>query len=176
MGLNDTYSQPSWMEVKGPPAERLVSFEKWLAKELESKLIWPRDPHRKNKQIHQCKGFVLKFVVELKQRGWLFDGPLLARLINDKLSEIRRTQEKNRVDDLWPFLEAIFDRYAGERAEELKEQSMRTGYHISIIEAGIKTMPQIVAEADEERVRDQAKTVRKRLAKEKAERHQLKLL
>ena len=164
------------MEVKGPPAERLVSFEKWLARQLAEKVIWPRDPRRKNKQIHQCKGFVLKFVVDLKKCGWLFDGPLLARVINDKLSEIRRAQEKTQVDDLWPFFKALFDRYAGERAEELKEQSMRSGYHISKIEAGIKTVPEIVAQAHDERVRDQAKSLRKRLVKEEAERKQLVLL
>ena len=164
------------MDVKGPPAERLVAFEKWLARQLQEKLIWPHDQYRQKKQIHQCKGFILKFIVELKQRGWLFDGPLLAQVINDKLNEIRSAQEKNRVDDLWPFFKSLFDRYAGERAEELKEQSMRSGYHISNIQAGIKTMPEIVAQANEERLRDQVKSVRRRRAKEEAELKQLKLL
>jgi hypothetical protein len=148
------------------PAERLLKFEAWLSQELQNRLAWPQDPIRRRKQVGQCSAFVRQFVHELNRRGWLFDAKELASVIRERLDEIRRAQDAGRVKDLYPFFRSIFNRYAGQKAEELRAKATSVGARIDLVKARHLTLVEIVAQseierAQERRLRDEASALRR---------------
>jgi hypothetical protein len=157
------------MDRRGPPEERLASFEAWLRKQLAERLEWPTNPALAQKQIGQCQRFVNGFLCDLHRRGWLFDGPLLAEIITSKLDDVAKRQKTGAVDDLWIYMRVVWKNYADAASEKLHSQAMSAGFHISKIMGSLKTIPQATAERMEQISADRLTAERKRLAKERLE-------
>ncbi len=163
------------MDTKRPPEWRLVRFEAWLRGELIRRLRWPEDAYTRQKQIGQCQRFVSGFLCDLHRRGWLFDGPTLARIITQKIDDIAARQKAGAIDDLWIYLRSVWSNYADAASEKLHAEAMSAGYHISKIVAGLKTIPQATAERAEQISAEKLTKHRKTLAREKMEENQTKL-
>ena len=163
------------MDTKRPPAERLVKFEVWLRRELAARLEWPADPVVRQRQIGQCQKFVNGFLCDLNRRGWLFDGPILARIITDKLDCIAKYQKSASIENLWIYLQSIWSNYADAAAEKLQADAMSLGFHVSQIMAGLKTIPQATAERAGQITAEKLTKERKRQERERIEANQTKL-
>jgi hypothetical protein len=139
-----------WQSTRTAPAERLAKFRSWLADEVENRIQWPGAPDARVKQVHQAARFIETFVLELSRRGWLFDGPHLAKHIRAQLDEIRAAQVAGRVNHIWPFFKSVIDRYAGVKAEELAAEALSLKCHLKNIERDLSldssvTLPELVA-------------------------------
>lgn len=157
-----------WMDTRRAPAERLVRFETWLRRQLQERLQWPKDPRKRDKQIAQCQRFVAGFLCDLNRRGWLFDGPILARIIVEKLDEIAERQKAGEIEDLWIYLRCVWSTYADAASEKLHAEAMSAGFHISKIVAGLKTIPQATAERAEQISAEKLAAARRLQARQKA--------
>lgn len=165
-----------WLDTAPPPAERLVRFERWLRHELATRLQWSENPAKRQKEIGQAQRFVNGFLCDLNRRGWLFDGPLLAKIITDKLDDIAKRQKLGVVEDLWIYLRVVWSQYADAASEKLQGQAISAGFHISQIMAGLKTIPQATAERAEQISADKLAKARRKLRIEVEESKQQILL
>ncbi len=157
------------METRRPPAERLVRFEQWLRHQLVDKLQWSRDPVKRDRQIGQCQQFVNGFLVDLNNRGWLFDGPILARIVTEKIEAIAARQKAGQVIDIWVYFRTCWRDYADAAAEKLHDQARSAGYHVSQALRGLKTIPEMAAERQGEITREKLTKARHRLAEKEQE-------
>jgi hypothetical protein len=165
-----------WMETRRPPAERLVRFEQWLRKQLVDKLQWSRDPVKRDRQIGQCQQFVNGFLVDLNSRGWLFDGPILAKIVTEKIEAIAARQKAGQVIDIWVYFRTCWRDYADAAAEKLHDQARSAGYHVSQALRGLKTIPEMAAQRQTEITREKLAKARQRTKEEAAAADQLPLL
>ncbi len=156
------------MDTRRAPAERLVRFETWLRGQLLARLEWPKDERQRLKQVGQCQKFVSGFLCDLNRRGWLFDGPILARIIVEKLDTIATRQKAGQIDDLWIYLRSVWSNYADAAAEKLHAEAMSAGFHISKIVAGIKTIPEATAERTAQITAEKLSKARRLQAQKKA--------
>jgi hypothetical protein len=156
------------MDTRRPPAERLVRFEDWLRRQLLTRLEWPRDARERDKQVGQCQRFVAGFLCDLNRRGWLFDGPTLARIIVEKIDAVAARQKAGQVHDLWIYLQSVWSNYADAAAEKFHAEAMSAGFHISKIVAGLKTIPQATAERAEQISAEKLTKARRLQAQKKA--------
>jgi hypothetical protein len=157
-----------WMDTRRPPADRLVRFEAWLRQQLLERLEWPQDPRQRLKQVGQCQRFVVGFLCDLNRRGWLFDGPVLARIIVDKLDAVAARQKAGEIEELWIYLRSVWSTYADAAAEKLHAEAMCAGFHISKIVAGLKTIPEATAERTAEISAEKLTRARRLQARQKA--------
>jgi len=168
-----------WCDTERVPESRLPAFHAWLTEQLATRLQWPGNAEAQERQVGQCKRFVLGFVCDLRDRGWLFDGPKLAKLITEELDDVAMRQRRGEVRNLFPYLRNIFRKYAGEKAEELREDSINLGCHIGQLTKRLearRTMPELVAQEHEERLVDRLARERKRKAAKAAEEKQGRFL
>lgn len=164
------------MDIRRPPAERLVKFEFWLRHQLTDRLVWPADERKMDRQIGQCQRFVAGFLCDLNRRGWLFDGPVLARIITDKLDDIAKRQKAGAIEDLWIYLRSVWSQYADAAAEKFHKEAMSAGYHISKIMRGLVTIPQATAERAGQISAEKLAKARRALDRQRAQLDQPELL
>jgi len=166
-----------WLDETRAPEDRLLRFDAWLSALLAEKIEWPRDPGRRRKLLGQCRTLVEGMIIELRNRGWLFDGKPLAAHVQAAIEEVAKAQKEGRIEDLWPFFRALMHRYVGTRAEELREQAYSTRCHITQILDGLdRRIPDMVARRKEETLKEKlAKRRQSEVAKAK-QKDQLSLL
>lgn len=159
-----------WMDTRQAPEDRLIAFDAWLKQLLATKLEWPKNPETRQRHIGQCQQFALAMVAEMKARGWLFDGPKLAKHMEAAVDEIAAAQRAGRVRDLWMFFRHVMTTYVGARAEELQAEAMSAGAAVAAVFSRIKTqaptMTELVAQRRQETLSER---VRKRRAARRAE-------
>lgn len=164
-----------WIDQRQPIADRMVRFESWLRFQLLDRLEWPADPRKCARQVGQCQAFVNGFLIDLNRRGWLFDGPTLAKIITSKLDDVAKRQKAGAVEDLWIYMRTVWTTYAGSCAEEFQRDSMRLGFHVSKVMRRMKSIPQAVAERQEQISAEKLKSSRKALRSKEQEAAQPKL-
>jgi len=170
---------PVWFDTSLPPAGRLLSFEAWLTERMATLLHWPGRSKRQDREIQQCKAFVRLALRDLHNHGYLFDGPPLAKIIEDKLAEIAKLQRLGKITNLYPYFRHIWSNYVGPRAEELKAESMSLGCHINHLDKKIRameTIPALEAQRHKETLREQMAKLRKSAKRAAAEKNQTSLL
>jgi hypothetical protein len=109
------------------PEERRASWRRWLRKELERSLQWPKDPAAKERLIGQCAAEITVLARQLRGRGWLLDGAALAEHVRALLDPIAKAQRAGKVRDFWPYFGEAVSRYVGAHAEEIQAHARRTG-------------------------------------------------
>src|SRR5262249_25466561 len=119
----------TWSNELEEDGKRLVAFERWLAVEMGTRLVWPGDAARQRRQIGQARAFIEKAVADLGKRGWLFRPAELAKLITDQLDHVATYQRKGKVSDLYKYLERAWDNWAGRNAEELAQKAREQDVH-----------------------------------------------
>lgn len=152
-----------WTDQTRPIVDRMVRFEAWLRRQLVERLEWPASPTMRARQVGQCQTFVNGFLIDLNRRGWLFDGPKLAEIITSKLDDVAKRQKAGAVEDLWIYMRTVWTTYAGSCAEEFQRDSMRLGFHVSKVMRRMKSIPQAVAERQEQISADKLARARKLL-------------
>ena len=164
------------MDERQAPEARLLKFDAWLRSLLIEKITWPADPGRRRKLVEQCCVLVERMVIELRTRGWLFDGRRLAAHVEAAVEEVAKAQQEGRVKDLWAFFRALMQRYVGTRAEELRDEALSAGCHISNLVGSITTrIPSLVAQRSDETLRERLARQRKQQAATKADETQPRL-
>lgn len=136
------------------PAERLINFDRWVRGELAARLDWTWAGEQRERRIEQCRLCLERLVIDLWRRGWLLDGKKLARHIEAVLDSVARQQKAGRVQDFWVYFKCSVNRYVGANAEELREEAMRAGTHVSQIlsvlgvraEATGPALPELIAQ------------------------------
>jgi hypothetical protein len=164
------------METRRAPAERLVRFERWLRNLLATRLQWPAEPAASARQIGQCQTFINGFLCDLHRRGWLFDGPLLAKIITEKVDAIAARQRAGQVEDLWAYFRTCWRDYADAAGDKLRDQAMSAGFHVSKIVAGLRTIPEMTAQREAEITREKLANARRKAKEKAAEKQQIPLL
>ena len=117
----------TWSDERAVPAERLVAFERWLAAKMGEILIWPRDQVAAQKQIGQCRSFVMHAVADLGRHGYLFRPRELAAYLLDELERIATYQRKGTVSDFHAYFRECWRGWVGRNAEELRAVAERKG-------------------------------------------------
>lgn len=156
MPVADLYK--AWANELVPDAERLVAFQRWLACELGTRLVWPKNEERARRQIGQCSAFVQLAVADLGKRGWLFRPADLASILTQQLDHIAGYQRAGNVRDLYKYLERAWDNWAGRNAEELAQAAKEQGVHRAHMEQRLPpSLPEILLrdiEARDQEIRD----------------------
>jgi hypothetical protein len=159
-----------WMDVRGVPEERLLKFDLWVRRELEERLDWTWAGEHKARRIEQCRVCLERIVLDLWKRGWMLDGKALAGHLQKALDAVAAQQRKGSIQDFWAYFKASVDRYVGSNAEELREEAMRAGSHMSQALAFIgarngPTLPELAAQrAGEVAQVSQSTGIRRKLA------------
>ncbi len=109
------------------PEERRASWRRWLRKELETSLQWPKDAAARERLIGQCGAEITVLARQLRGRGWLLDGTALAVHVRALLAPIGKAQRAGKVRDFWPYFGEAVSRYVGANAEEIQGHARRTG-------------------------------------------------
>lgn len=109
------------------PAARRESWRRWLRKELEKTLQWPKTEAARERLIGQCAGELTVLARQLRGRGWLLDGAALAEHVRALLGPIGKAQRAGKVKDFWPYFGEAVSRYVGAHAEEIQAHARRTG-------------------------------------------------
>ena len=120
-----------WTETSLPAAERLLRFDTWVTGRLEAHLDWTWAGEAKAKRIEQCRVYLERIVLDLWRRGWLLDGRALARHLQLVLVAIGQQQKAGKVQSFWPYFQAAVNRYVGVNSEEIRDEAMKAGSHIS---------------------------------------------
>jgi len=179
-----------WMLPLLAPEDRLLKFDAWMRRQLESRLQWPERGRLKAKEIEQCRIRIERLVIELWRRGWLLDGQRLANHIRAALDDIAAAQAAGRVKKFWPFFCQVVDRYVGINSEEIQAEARAVagarpiGSILSsiIIERPTQpapqgpTLPELVAQRHEETLREKLARRRRFEQKQASEKAQLPLL
>ena len=149
------------------PAERLVAFERWLYREMAQRLEWPEDRAAREKQIGQCRSFVMGAVGDLERHGFLFQPRELAILIREKLDAIGRLQKAGKVENLYPYFRAVWQTWVRCEADQLRERAKLCGAHIDSVMAnmlrGVILPPVSIPEIVSQSLREQAAAVRRKM-------------
>jgi hypothetical protein len=155
------------------PAERLLNFDKWVRGELVKRIDWSWAGNLRERRIEQCRLCLEQLVLDLWRRGWMLDGKKLARHIEALLDAVARQQRGGKVEDFWPYFKTAVNRYVGANAEELREEAMRAGTHVSQLlnvlgvraEASGPALPELIAQrAGEVAQAKTATTLREKLS------------
>lgn len=157
-----------WLHGEHPPEVRLPSFDAWVRRQLDRRLEWGWAGALKAKRLEQCRLVLHKLVAGLWARGWHLDGKRLADRITGLLDAVGKAQREGKVRAFWPYFNAAVERFVGQNAEELKEEAMGAGMHVGQIferltarRPGAPAIPELIAQRDQE-------TLREKLAKERA--------
>jgi hypothetical protein len=117
------------------PEERREKWRRWLRRELERSLQWPKNEAARDRLIGQCAGEITVLARQLRGRGWLLEGTALAVHVRALLAPIAKAQKAGKVRDFWPYFGEAVSRYVGANAEEIQAHARRTG-----AEEGAQTM------------------------------------
>lgn len=155
------------------PAERLIKFDSWVRGELARRIDWAWAGAQRERRIEQCRLCLEKLVLDLWRRGWLLDGKKLARHIEAVLDSVARQQKAGKVADFWAYFQASVTRYVGVNAEELREEAMRAGTHVSQLlnVLGVRAaatgpaLPELIAQRAVEVAQAKVETLREKIAK-----------
>ena len=109
------------------PAERLLSWDRWLVALLARTLQWPAEAGARERLMRQCAAEITVLAKQLRGRGWLLDGRALAGHVQAVLEPIAKAQQAGKVGDFWPYFRASVGRYVGSHAEESAAHARRTG-------------------------------------------------
>ena len=163
-----------WYDLNGPlaPPARLLAFDRWVRKELSTRLQWPGNQAARARQIEQSRILVERLVLDLWRRGWMLDGKRLANHITAALDAVAKAQAKGQIRDLYAYLRRSLEAYVGLNAEEIQAEARRhASGHIGVIAADILTayglgqkgpsIPELVAQRRHEI--DQSKSLRQAL-------------
>ena len=158
--------------VETDPAARLIKFDSWVRAELAKRLDWSWAGAQRERRIEQCRLCLEKLVLDLWRRGWMLDGKKLARHIEALLEAVARQQTAGKVADFWSYFQASVNRYVGANAEELREEAMRAGTHVSQLlnVLGVRTtpaavpLPELIAQRAAEVATAKEQTLREKLA------------
>lgn len=120
-----------WLDNGRRPEERLLKFDTWLRRELGRRLDWTWAGQAREKRIEQCRIHLERLVLQLWQRGWMLDGKRLAGHLQDLLEHVATYQQQGGIVDFWAYFKSSAERYVGQNAEEIREESLRAGSHIS---------------------------------------------
>jgi hypothetical protein len=162
--------------VETDPAARLIKFDAWVRAELGKRLDWSWAGAQRERRIEQCRLCLEKLVLDLWRRGWMLDGKKLARHIEAVLDAVARQQKAGKVQDFWAYFQASVNRYVGANAEELREEAMRAGTHVSQLLSfyGVKpgtaapvapSLPELIAQRASEVAQAKEETLREKIAK-----------
>lgn len=155
------------------PAERLIKFDAWVRGELARRIDWTWAGAQRERRIEQCRLCLEKLVLDLWRRGWMLDGKKLARHIEAVLDAVARQQKAGKVQDFWAYFQASVNRYVGANAEELREEAMRAGTHVSQLlnVLGVRAaptgpaLPELIAQRAGEVAQAKEQTLREKIAK-----------
>lgn len=155
------------------PAERLIKFDSWVRGELARRIDWTWAGAQRDRRIEQCRLCLEKLVLDLWRRGWMLDGKKLARHIEALLDAVARQQKAGKVQDFWAYFQASVNRYVGANAEELREEAMRAGTHVSQLlnVLGVRAaptdpaLPELIAQRAGEVAQAKEQTLREKIAK-----------
>ncbi len=160
----------SWIVATLPPEQRLLKFDVWVRRQLEESIDWAWAGKDKERRIEQCRVCLERIVLDLWKRGWMLDGKALAGHLQRALDAVAAQQRTGRIQDFWAYFKAAVDRYVGSNAEELKEEAMRAGSHMSQVLASMGalkalTLPELAAQrAGEVLEAKKGKGIREKLA------------
>lgn len=161
----------AWAAANADPVERLIAFDKWACMQLEKRLLWQCSDDAKAKRIFQCRVELEHMLTQLFSRGWLLDGPRLARHINAVLDAVGSAQRAGKVVDFWPYFKVSVSRYVGANAEDLQAESKRAGNVMAGLlgSLGVQRQGSIVELVAQRRSEiHEEKTLREKLAKKRA--------
>ena len=168
-----------WLGLELDPAARLLSFRSWVAKLLCDNLFFSKIPEECAKQVGQCEAIVRNMVRDLEQRGYLFDGEPLKKLIENQVRRIAEQQRKGTIQNFYVYFKRVWRGYVDMHADNLGRDAKTMGYHISRQFnkkiRGLKTIPSLEAEAHRETLKEKLRKERKRQAREQAEKKQTTL-
>jgi len=172
----------AWFDRGNPPEVRLLRFDAWARGELAKRLDWAWAGEAKERRIEQCRIQLHTVCKHLFRRGWNLDGERLAARIEALLDSVAKYQRGGKVLDFWSYYKAAVDRYVGANAEELREEAMQCGAHVSQLFASIKakvpagpSMPELVAQREDETLRARVSRQRAREAKKAGDAGQVQL-
>lgn len=159
--------------VETDPAARLIKFDSWVRAELAKRLDWSWAGAQRERRIEQCRLCLEKLVLDLWRRGWMLDGKKLARHIEALLDAVARQQKAGKLQDFWAYFQASVNRYVGANAEELREEAMRAGTHVSQLlnVLGVRAaptgpaLPELIAQRAAEVAQAKEETLREKIAK-----------
>ncbi len=118
-----------WLKERAgiDPEARRESWRRWLRRELEKTLQWPRNEAARARLIAQCGSELTVLARQLRGRGWLLEGAALAEHVRALLAPIAKAQQAGKVKDFWPYFGEAVSRYVGAHAEEIQAHARRTG-------------------------------------------------
>jgi hypothetical protein len=118
-----------WLKERAglDPEERRASWRRWLRKTLETSLQWPKEEAARERLIGQCAAEITVLARQLRGRGWLLEGAVLADHVRALLAPIAKAQRAGKVRDFWPYFGEAVSRYVGANAEEIQAHARRTG-------------------------------------------------
>lgn len=108
------------------PDERRAAWRRWLRKELERTLQWPKNEAARDRLIGQCMAEITILARQLRGRGWLLEGTALAVHVWALLAPIAKAQKAGKIKDFWPYFGEAVTRYVGANAEEIQAHARRT--------------------------------------------------
>ncbi len=163
----------AWLNQGAAPEERLLKFDAWARKILAEKLDWSWAGEAESKRIEQCRIYLERIVLELWRRGWMLDGRRLANHIERAVGAVALQQKAGKIGTFWPYFQAAVDRYVGINAEEIREEAMRAGSHISQAMTALSihrratgtSIPELIAQRTEEISTAKAETLRSKLSR-----------
>lgn len=165
-----------WLNQGQAPEVRLLEFDVWVSRQLANRLDWAWAGPAKAKRIEQCRVYMERLVLEMWRRGWMLDGPRLARHIETVLDAIGTYQRAGKVHEFWPYFRACVDRYVGGNAEEIQAEAMRAGAHVGQLLTALgagkpargPALPELVAQRAAEVAQAKEPTLREKLARQRA--------
>ncbi|HEY1791527.1 MAG TPA: hypothetical protein VGG34_01300 [Opitutaceae bacterium] len=166
----DDWKRESWLDRSQRPEERLIRFDRWVRKQLSERLDWAWAGDTKDRRVEQCRIYLERMVLALWRRGWFLDGEALATHIIMAISTLGAQQRADKVRDFWPYFQAVVDRYVGVNSEEIRDQALRAGSHVSQAMALIgkalgPTLPELMAQRTGEVAQAKAETLREKQAR-----------
>jgi hypothetical protein len=125
----ETEADDRWLRecARIDPVERRASFHRWVKGQLLKHLTWPDDRARKEKLLGQCAAEILVMCRQLRGRGWLLDGKVLAEEVTAAIAPISTYQLTGKIDDFYTYFRSSIRRYVGLHAEDLQAKARRTG-------------------------------------------------
>lgn len=172
----------AWLVVEHKPEIRIASFDRWCRHELAKRLDWAWAGDQKAKRIEQARLALSKLAIGLWRRGFLLDGHRLADRMTGLMDAVGNAQRAGKVGDFWPYFNAAVDRFVGQNAEELREETLSAGMHVGQVfqaltrhAAKAPALPELLAQRASETLREKVNRHNRTEARKSAERAQLPL-
>ena len=169
-----------WLHGAKPPEVRIAAFDRWLVKELQTRLEWGWAGAHAEKRQFQARQKVCGMVIELWRRGWMLDGQRLARHIEKMLDAIGTYQRAGKVLRFWPYFEASVERYVGLHAEEIQAEAMSAGAAVDQVllralsarRPEAAPLPELLAQRAQETLREKVNRQKRQQARQDGEQSQ----